>query len=480
MPPPSKRLTISSARPADPNPGSSSPPFQRLVSRFFPAYFGAFLGLSFLKFGNPPIMENWVTRPTNGFELVLGYPWPMTWGFGLLTIAIILGLFTLPRRPTVPTWLLLLPLLWFGWCMLASLRTVAPELTRLTLRHFAACVACFYLGCFCLARCRLFGFCLCLLLAFALVLFSGWDQHFGGIQQVRDYFYRYIYPTMPEMAPGYLKKISSNRIWGTLFYPNDLAGLILLVLPVSIAFLWSLEERFTKAARGVLIGIVTVASLACLFWSGSKGGWLLLLCLLLVTLLFLPWNRQLKLLMIGLVIVLGLLGFFWRYSAFFQKGATSVSARFDYWRAALQVVKTHPLVGTGPGTFAKPYANLKRPESEMARLVHNDYLEQASDSGVPAFLFYFLFIAGVLSSTLKQMPGPGKEFGLAGHWLRFSVWLGVLGWALQGFFEFGLYIPGLAWPAFALMGWLLASSPFFPSSASSASSVPSGQPQPSR
>jgi len=27
---------------------------------------------------------------------------------------------------------------------------------------------------------------------------------------------------------------------------------------------------------------------------------------------------------------------------------------------------------------------------------------------------------------------------------------------LQGLFEFGLYIPALAWPAFTFIGWLLA------------------------
>jgi len=30
-----------------------------------------------------------------------------------------------------------------------------------------------------------------------------------------------------------------------------------------------------------------------------------------------------------------------------------------------------------------------------------------------------------------------------------------LGWALQSLLEFGLYIPALAWSAFALLGWLV-------------------------
>ena len=156
-------------------------------------------------------------------------------------------------------------------------------------------------------------------------------------------------------------------------------------------------------------------------------------------------------------------GFFWRYSAFFQKGATSVSARFDYWRAALQTVKASPLFGTGPGTFALAYERTKRPESEMSRLVHNDYLEQASDSGVVGFLTYSGFIVGALAWSLKRAKPMLDKAELElprtaeppDPWLAFAVWLGLLGWAMQSLLEFGLYIPALAWPAFAMLGWLV-------------------------
>ena len=89
----------------------------------------------------------------------------------------------------------------------------------------------------------------------------------------------------------------------------------------------------------------------------------------------------------------------------------------------------------------------------MARLVHNDYLEQASDSGVVGSLAYALFIVGALAWSFPGQ-GRGQATG-ADDWLAFAVWLGVLGWSLQGFVEFGLYIPALAWPAFAFLGWLL-------------------------
>jgi O-antigen ligase len=137
-----------------------------------------------------------------------------------------------------------------------------------------------------------------------------------------------------------------------------------------------------------------------------------------------------------------------KYRAFFQKGATSVVARFDYWGAAVKTTAASPIFGTGPGTFFVAYQRLKRPESEPARLVHNDYLEQASDSGLPGAVLYAVFIVGVLWKSRPAWEG--------GDWEAFAIWLGLLGWALQGFFEFGLYIPALAWPAFTFMGWLLS------------------------
>ncbi|MGD0262587.1 MAG: hypothetical protein ABSD29_22715, partial [Verrucomicrobiota bacterium] len=84
---------------------------------------------------------------------------------------------------------------------------------------------------------------------------------------------------------------------------------------------------------------------------------------------------------------------------------------------------------------------------------HNDYLEQASDSGVVGLLAYALFIAAGLA---WGFPRAGQTLATGPEdWLAFSVWLGVLGWSLQSFVEFGLYIPAVAWPAFALLGWLL-------------------------
>jgi O-antigen ligase len=171
----------------------------------------------------------------------------------------------------------------------------------------------------------------------------------------------------------------------------------------------------------------------------------------------LPLGRQIKIGLVSVVLLAGLAGFFWKYAGFFHKGATSVVARFDYWEAGVRTATEHPILGTGPGTFSIPYQRIKRPESEMARLVHNDYLEQASDSGWFGFVAYTALIAGGLFWTFRRTFNPGATSSRdSGEMtLTFAVWLGVLGWGLQGLVDFPLYIPALAWPAFAFLGWLL-------------------------
>lgn len=442
---------------------------RRWVEGLFAATFGGFLGLALLKFGNPPIMERFTTTPTNLYEFILGSPWPIAWAYRLLGAVALLSFFVAGRNNPAPLWLLLLPAFWLGWQLLATIETVAPRLSNPTLAHFLACVVCFYIGCFALSRVSRSGwFWTGLLCGFVLVLAAGWEQRFGGLEATRKYFFLYIYPQAKEVPPEYLKKLSSNRIFSTLFYPNALAGALLLLLPPTLGLLWKVRQAFTPAARWFLAVLIAGPALACLYWSGSKGGWLLMLTLGVVAFLWMPFGRRYKTILIVALLLLGGAGFVAKYAGFFRKGATSVVARFDYWHAALAITVAHPLIGSGPGTFAVTYEQIKRPEAEMSRLVHNDYLEQACESGFPGFLAYTGFVIGALiwsaprrlgdtsqqaDKTLKAAPTAKGGPDLQTDWLAFSVWLGLLGWAMQSLFEFDLYLPALAWPAFSLLGW---------------------------
>jgi len=349
---------------------------------------------------------------------------------------------------SAPRWLVSLPMVWLMWQLVAATRTVDVQLTKATILHFGACTTCFYLGLLALSRVNeMKWFWCCLLVAFVWVLWMGMGQHFGGLESTQQMIYQQ--PNWKQLPPEYLGRIASRRIFSTLVYPNALAGAILLLLPPSLAVLFKMTGRLSNVARGVLVGLLAYAGLACLYWSGSKSGWLIALALGLVGLLRLPFTRQVKLGVVLAVLAIGLAGFFVKFSAYFHRGATSVSARFDYWRAAWEITKSHPIVGSGPGTFSVPYSAYrinKAPGAEMTRLVHNNYLEQACDSGVVGFFSFAAFIFGSLAVLYRKSNLDLVSFG---------VLTGVLGWVAQGFVEFGLYIPAVAWPAFAFLGWLL-------------------------
>lgn len=410
--------------------------------------FGLFLALTLLKFGNPPIMAKFVDRPVGLLQWLIT-AWPLDVGYGLLGGVVVVG-FLAARWPAGRSkWLLALPLAWVGWQFVSATHTVDAELTRQTMKHFVACAVCFYLGYFSLNHDRwALAFWIPVLCAFGIIIKRGFDQQFGELEHTRKYFFTYIYPTLSSVPPEYLKKMSSNRIFSTLFYPNALAGVILMLLPVSLGLIWRCAARLTVASRGLLAGLFAAGALACLYWSGSKGGWLLALVLALIALLHLRWSKRIKAVVVAVVLVCGIAGFVVKYAGFFQRGATSVVARFDYWRAALQTVAANPVFGSGPGTFGVVYQAIKQPESEMSRLAHNDYLQQASDSGVFGGLAYAAFTLSIALLGYAKPAGPEER-------LRFLVWLGFVGWALQGTMEFGLYIPALAWPAFAFAGRLL-------------------------
>lgn len=432
------------------HPSPVNPQEGGLGSRIFPLCFGAFLGLALLKFCNPPVMEKFVVPPANGFEWAIS-SWPTGIGYWLLAVVTLMGAFAVRPPVHAQRWLVVLPLAWLIWQFIAATQSVDAELTRATLKHFVACVVCFYLGLFCLNRGGSMKFLLWpLAAAFALVIAVGFHQHFGGLKETREYFWIYLYPTMPHVPPEYLKRLSSSRIFSTLFYPNALAGACLLLSPPLLAWIWQARERFTLGARAFLCGAWLVGALGCLYWSGSKGGWLLALVSGLVVLLNQNLPKRLKLILVCAIVLVGGAGFIWKYAGFFQRGATSVVARFDYWEAAWKTTLAKPLLGSGPGTFGVVFATLKRPESEMARLTHNDYLEQASDSGIPGFAAYAVFIAGLIWVGYGQWRKDRSA-------LRFGIWVGLLAWALQAIGEFTLYVPAIAWPAFAFAGWLLGS-----------------------
>ena len=475
--------------------------------RFFALIFGAFLGLCILKWGNPVILDAQIPMPRDAAEW-FQHPWPSRLAPPFLMVLAVVGvMISKPmesfRGRRIPALLLILPAIWMAWQSLAAGRSVDPVLTGLTLPQLAGCLACYSLGFLVLGPALrsgwlwvglIAGFGLCLNRAAQQHLFelrqdyqvllegqaTGWTNFTASsLAEMRDNLLL-IQTNGVEIAnPVILDKMKRARVNGTMVYPNALAGMILLLLPASLAVLATVSATLKASVRRLVVGSFGILGLLTLYWTGSKAGWLVAIGVGAVALLLRPGSARIKAAWVALLLAGGLGLFGLRFAGYFAKGATSAVARTDYWKAAVQNTWEHPLWGSGPGTFQRPYARLKAPESEMARLVHNDFLEQASDSGLPGFALYTAWIGGLLwtlgrritrekdlgAQSLKASPSGAAQISGAGWpvWpeadrqrLELAVFIGLLGWFTHGLAEFGLYIPASAWTAFTLAGALLA------------------------
>ena len=440
----------------------------------FALAFGLFLGLAILKFGNPVILDGKIPAPVSLAEFWHD-PWPTHWAiWGLWPFLLIGALMVWSKKLSWPGTrrLWLLPLLWFGWQLLSATQTVDSDLTVATLWQFFGCVACYFLGAWLFGRESAQRWLLVgLLTAFAWCLVRAVDQRLFEFPQGRQMLVegeQSNWTNLPPDAllefkreniiittngvdianPVLLAKFTKGRVNGTLVYPNALAGAVLLLFPASLVLAFNSTRRLRPLLRAGVILLTLFLGGAGFFWTGSKLGWLIAMAVGGACLFRLPVLAQWKWLVLILVLLTGLGIFAVRFHGYFAGGATSAGARLDYWRAAVQTTAAHPVWGTGPGTFQRPYWKLKSPEAEMARLAHNDYLEQFSDSGIPGGIFYAAWIATALMVVGRRVLKVGRP-------LTVATLAGLLGWFAQGIGEFGLYIPALAWTAFTLLGSLL-------------------------
>jgi hypothetical protein len=379
------------------------------------------------------------------------------------------GALVLNRRNTL---LWLLPLFWFGWQLISATQTVDAGLTAATIWQFFGCVTCYFIGALVLRReTALRWLFVGILAAFAFCLVRAVDQKLVEFPQSHRMLVegeRTGWTNMPpemliemkrenavintngvDMAnPILLKKFAQGRVMGTLVYPNALAGAILLLLPLALTLAFG-AKRLRPAIRATVVLLTGFLGGAGFFWTGSKLGWLIAMALGGLYLFRLKRPVKIKIAAFAAVAIVGLGIFAVRFQNYFAAGATSAGARLDYWRAAVQTTTKDPMVGTGPGTFQRPYSQTKSPAAEMARLAHNDYLEQFSDSGILGGIFYGTWIVLALVHV-------GKTVWKTGNQIVFAIFIGLLGWFAQGVGEFSLYIPALAWTAFTLLGCSLA------------------------
>ena len=113
------------------------------------------------------------------------------------------------------------------------------------------------------------------------------------------------------------------------------------------------------------------------------------------------------------------------------------TGRVHFWRGTIDIIRDHPLTGTGLGSFSLAYSRYDTNHGRLYRLeqAHNDYLQTLSDAGVVGALLGLFFIAMLFRLGFQRMQSEDA--------FRRGVALGALGGCFavltHSFFDFPLH-----------------------------------------
>lgn len=253
------------------------------------------------------------------------------------------------------------------------------------------------------------------------------------------------------------------RFGGAVFGPyvnhNHYAGLMEMLIPLAASYVLSRQDNL---ARNALLGFGVVFPLASVLLSGSRGGLIALLvevfilsaiCLKRVH----EGGRRSFLTLGGVAIAATLLGFFWMDAGSVSKRLVTVF-QFQRWRevevgfvdrktmalGSLRILRDHPWIGTGLGSFESAYPPYQSLPGDMVfDHAHNDYAEALAETGLiggllilSALVIFMRLAFSNLAERLKHEPG----------WIQLGAAVGCCGLLVHSFFDFNLHIPAnVAW-----------------------------------
>ncbi|MFN2135777.1 MAG: O-antigen ligase family protein [Candidatus Promineifilaceae bacterium] len=233
---------------------------------------------------------------------------------------------------------------------------------------------------------------------------------------------------------------------GTGIHPNQIAGTIMLILPLLIAVLIDYQFPHNKTLRW-LVGAAALFCAAALLLTQSRSGWVGLAGGVVVMLLL--WSmllaRSAKRTAVRLLLLAGMLAvllFFFingprqMQQLWFDPPDTSavgslatLNFRQDIWPWALRAIADFPYTGTGLGTFRRVAGRLYPvavdPAFDFAH-AHNAFLQVALDVGLPGLVGYSAILL-LCAAVGWRIARGDKEFrpyaiGLLGSLAAFHTY----------------------------------------------------------
>jgi O-antigen ligase len=229
-----------------------------------------------------------------------------------------------------------------------------------------------------------------------------------------------------------------SAVTGTFINRNYFAGYLLMVIPLSVGFLFSREAARTGRFMGwrhwvssldgktLLIGFSVIVMILGLLFSASRMGIVsLLLAFTLISLSFRnPWKERTfsrgSILILGLAILWAAwIGLDAVINRFFT-ASEDLEGRWEIWVNTFQIFKDFPMFGSGLGTFIQVFPMYRSFHIQgLVSHAENDFLQMASEVGVIGLgllsvLFFYLFLKALSGIRSISESEPGRYIAIGG------------------------------------------------------------------
>lgn len=277
-------------------------------------------------------------------------------------------------------------------------------------------------------------------LVYLIVFVAAFLSIFGLIKKFGNH-------TFPWWDYSFMKR-NANIVSATYVNPNHFAGYMEMTLPLLLGL-------FLTGFRGIkffLMIILATLFFATLILSLSRGGWFAAFTGLLfmsVTLLFKQYFQSKKLVLtlvcgffILAFIVLSSTPVVMEIKTLEQMGnIPSLRDRITVWGGIVGMIKDHPLLGTGPGTFATVFTRYQPPGMLMRYTQgHNDYLHFISEAGLALLPVMVWMIIALFANGFKKLNNPSRLV----RGTTLGAMSGITAILIHSIFDFNLHIPANA------------------------------------
>jgi hypothetical protein len=242
--------------------------------------------------------------------------------------------------------------------------------------------------------------------------------------------------TAPDMV---FWLIPANKPIGPFIYKNHYAAFVELLFPVAVF------RILADPRRAMLWGVVAATLFGGVVVSASRGGSALLLAEFLAILIIGAMRRIISLrraailsLQIPLLLASAVGVFGWQSIWEHFQESSSANVRKNLVISTAEMIATHPLTGSGLGTWAMVYPRFAHfDNTQFANEAHNDWLQWAEEGGIP----FALLVMGIALWSFRR----GAQFPWA---------LGPAALFLHSSFDYPLRDPAVIALLFLVLGMI--------------------------